>query len=177
VNASSTLLSQVTNLTGGTVGNFWTLGSDFLVVILLFVLIFLIAWWAGKAFIISFLLSLYTGYAIYSVFLKASFLSYLPQSSPFITLGEMVGVFFVLCLIAFFIIHKALVPDFISIGFFGLLILSFLATGFLLALAFHSFPVVPLYSFTPEVSSIFAPDEYFFWWFAAPLAGLFFFVR
>jgi hypothetical protein len=70
--------------------------------------------------------------------------------------------------------RRVVVSDFIHIGSLGLILLSFLAAGFLLALAYHVFPVAQVYHFTPALDMLFASKTYFFFWFIAPAVGLFF---
>jgi hypothetical protein len=55
--------------------------------------------------------------------------------------------------------------------------LSFLTAAFILAIAYHVFDLNHLYSFPKPLDQLFAPNQYFFWWFIAPLAGLFFLVH
>ena len=77
----------------------------------------------------------------------------------------------------FIILRRVVVSDFLYVGIFGLAALSFFAAAFLIALAYHVFPVADVYNFTPAIDLLFAPKEYFFWWFIAPAVGLFFLAR
>jgi hypothetical protein len=167
-------LTEVNALATNTFGSVWHIASDFLVLIVIFFVVFLVAWRVGRGFIVSLLISLYVGYALYSIFPYAS---YLPADSPVIALISSLAVFIAITVVAFLILHRAIVSDFISIGVVGLIILSLLGAGFLLALAFHAFPIRAIYDFSPAISALFAPNEYFFAWFVAPLLGLFFIVR
>ena len=167
-------LAQVNALATDTFGSVWHIASDFLVVIVIFSVIFFLAWRANRGFIISFTLSLYVAYALYSVFPYASLL---PSTTPLVALFSAAALFVLITGIAFMVLHRAIVSDFISIGLLGLIVLSLLAAGFLLALIFHVLPIQAIYDFTPAVTSLFAPNEYFFWWFTAPLVGLFFLAR
>ena len=152
----------------------WSWASDFLIVIILCGVLFLFAWYMGRGPFIGLLISLYAGYALYSVFPYASFL---PASPPLVALGSAIAVYAVLAGIAYVILRRAVVSDFVYIGLFGLGVLSFLGAGFLLALAYHVFPIHEVYTFTPAVDMLFAAKQYFFWWFIAPLLGLFFLAR
>ncbi|MDR3546945.1 MAG: hypothetical protein P4M11_01485 [Candidatus Pacebacteria bacterium] len=51
-----------------------------------------------------------------------------------------------------------------------------LAIGFVLAVGYQSFAITRLYEFPPIINTIFNPT-YFFYWYIAPLVGLFFFSR
>lgn len=64
-----------------------------------------------------------------------------------------------------------------SVGFLKLTILSALTAGMVLAIAVHILPVSELYTFSAPTLALFASDQAFFLWLAAPLAGLFFFGR
>jgi hypothetical protein len=152
----------------------WAWGSDFLIAIILVGLLFLFAWYMGRGPFIALLISLYAGYALYTTFPYAS---YLPSSPPLAALGAAVGVYVVLAGIAYTILRRAVVSDFVYIGIFGLIALSIFGAGFLLALAYNLFPVHDAYTFTPAIDALFAPKQYFFWWFAAPLVGLFVLAR
>lgn len=64
-----------------------------------------------------------------------------------------------------------------SVGFLKLIILSAITAGMVLAIAIHILPVHDLYTFSVPTLALFASDQAFFLWLAAPLAGLFFFGR
>jgi hypothetical protein len=74
-------------------------------------------------------------------------------------------------------LRRVVVSDFLYVGIIGLLILSLLATGFLIALAYHVFPVTSVYHFSSAIDMLFASKTYFWWWFIAPAVGLFFLAR
>jgi len=69
------------------------------------------------------------------------------------------------------------VSDFLYIGILGLGLLSVLGAAFLVALAYHVFPVVEVYQFNPALNMVFAAKQYFFWWFLAPAVGLLFLAK
>jgi hypothetical protein len=77
----------------------------------------------------------------------------------------------------YLILRRVVVSDFLYIGIFGTLILALLGATFLIAMAYHVFPVADVYNFTPAMDALFAPQKYFFWWFVAPALGLFFLAR
>ncbi len=88
-----------------------------------------------------------------------------------------VGVYLGLSFLFYIILRRVVVSDFLYVGIFGLIALSFFGAAFLLALAFQVFPVADVYRFTPAIDLLFAPKAYFFWWFVAPAVGLFFLAR
>lgn len=166
-------LTQVQTFTTHTGVNLYSFASDFLVVIILFSFFFLLARYIGRGPFVALIISLYTGYASYTVF---PFIRFLPSSINVAPFANM-ALFGIFVAITYIILRRIVVSDFLSIGTIGLAILSFLAAGFLIALAYHTFPVQRVYTFTPAINALFAAKAYFFWWFVAPLTGLFFFAR
>ncbi len=151
----------------------WNATSDFLIVIILFGILFLFAWYMGRATLVSILLAFYCAFAIYTVFPA----SYLPTAPAMTALLAHIGLYAGLALAFYIILRRVVVSDFLYVGLFGTIILAFLGAAFLLVLAFQIFPVADVYNFTPAVAALFAPAKYFFWWFAAPAVGLFFLAR
>ncbi len=154
--------------------NAWSAASDFLIIIILLSALFLFVWYAGRGPFVALLLAFYTAYALYSVF---PYTSYLPTAPAMTALLAQVGLYAVLVLLFYIILRRVVVSDFLYIGVFGLIALSFLGAAFLLALAYHVFPVADVYQFTPALNLLFASKAYFFWWFSAPAIGLFFLAR
>lgn len=170
----SNQLSEVSTTATESALSLFALGSDFFIVLALFGVLFFFAWYMGRGPFVGLIISLYVGYALYTLF---PYLSYLPTTPPIATLGAALALYIGFSGIAYLILRRAIVSDFIYVGIFGLAFLSLLTAGFLLALLYHLFPVAPLYTFTPAVDFLFAAKEYFFWWFIAPLIGLFFLTR
>jgi hypothetical protein len=152
----------------------WTWASDFLIVIVLVGFFFLFAYYVGKGPFIGLMISFYAGYALYQAF---PYMEYLPTAPAIAKLGATLGIYLVLLAISYFILRRTVVSDFVYVGIFGMAILSFLGAGLVLALAYHIFPVRDVYTFTPALDVLFAPKQFFFYWFAAPLIGLFIFAK
>ena len=167
-------LAQVNTLATHTALTVWSGMSDFLVILVLFAVFFLFAWYVGRGQLVGLLLALYAGFALYKEF---PFVSILPTAPALTALGAQVGLYAALVLAFYIILQRVVVSDFLYIGIFGLIALSFLGAAFLLVLAYHIFPVASVYSFTPAVNLLFAAKEYFWWWFIAPAIGLFFLAR
>jgi hypothetical protein len=161
------------SLATNTMMSVWSVANDFLIVIILLAALFLFARYVGRGPFVALLISLYAAYAPYSIF---PYTSYLPATTPLITFLSHAGLYAAFVFIFFLILRRVIVSDFLYIGMFGLIILSFLGAAFLIALASHVFLIAPIYHFTPAISALF-PAQYFFWWFAAPAAGLLFFAR
>lgn len=166
-------LAQVNTVATHYAFTVWSAASDFLIIIILFGILFLFAWYVGRATLVSILIAFYSAYAIYTVFPA----SYLPTAPAMTALLSQVGLYAALTLVFYIILRRVVVSDFLYVGIFGTIILAFLGATFMLALAFQIFPVSGVYNFTPAVATLFAPKSFFFWWFAAPAIGLFFLAR
>jgi len=101
----------------------------------------------------------------------------LPTAPAMTALLSQMALYAGLTLVFYIILRRVVVSDFLYVGIFGTIILSFLGATFLIALAYHVFPVADVYNFTPAIDLLFAAKQYFFWWFAAPAIGLFFLAR
>ena len=174
MDAATQSIAQVNTLATNTALTVWNSASDFLIIIVLVTVFFLYAWYIGRGQLVSILLAFYCAYALYAMF---PYLSYLPSAPAMTALLAHVGLYLGLSFIFFIILRRVVVSDFLYIGVFGLVALSFLAAAFLVALAYYVFPVADVYNFTPAIDLLFAPKEYFFWWFIAPAVGLFFLAR
>ena len=171
---ATTGLAQINTLATNTALSAWNLAGDFLIILVLLAAFFLFAWYVGRGPFIALLVAFYTAYAFYIVF---PYKSLLPTTPAMTALLAEIGLYFALAALFYIILRRIIVSDFLYIGVFGLTILSFLGAAFLIALAYHVFPVATVYQFTPAVDILFAQKAYFFWWFAAPAIGLFFLAR
>lgn len=167
-------IAQVNTLAANTAVSAWGFASDFLIIIVLLGIFFLFAWYAGRGPFVALLVSFYGAYALYVAF---PYVSRLPAAPATTALLAQAGLYAALVLLFFIVLRRAIASDFLYIGVFGFIVLSFLAAAFLIALAYHVFPVADVYRFTPALDALFAPKPYFFWWFLAPVVGLFFFAR
>jgi len=166
-------IAQVSTLATNTAMSVWSVANDFLIVLILLAIFFLFAWYVGRGPFVALLISLYAAYAPYIIF---PYTSYLPTTPPLMAFLANVGLYAVFVFIFFLILRRVIVSDFLYIGLFGLIILSFLGAAFLIALASNVFLIAPIYQFTPAITALF-PTQYFFWWFAAPAVGLLFLAR
>lgn len=167
-------LAQVTNVATPIAMNAWGAMSDFLIIIVMVLVFVIFARYIGRGPFVGILLSFYCAYALYAVF---PYMSYLPTAPATTALFVQIGLYAALAFVFYIILRRVVVSDFLYIGSFGLIILGFLGAGFLIALAYHVFPVDSVYHFTSAIDALFAPKEYFFWWFIAPAIGLFFLAR
>ena len=167
-------LAQVNELATNTALTVWSGASDFLIILILVAVFFLYAWYIGRGQLVSVLLAFYCAYALYLMF---PYMSLLPTAPALTALIAQAGLYLGLAFLFFIILRRVVVSDFLYVGLFGLIALSFLAAAFLIALAYHVFPVAEVYNFTPAIDLLFAPKEYFWWWFVTPAIGLFFLAR
>lgn len=167
-------IAQVNTLATHTAISAWAFASAFLAIIVLVAALFLFAWYVGKGPFVALIFSLYSGYALFATF---PYLSLLPTAPALTAFFSQVAVFAVFTFISYLVLRRVVVSDFLYIGPIGLIMLCFLATGFLLALVYQVFPLHDAYAFTPAVDALFAPKQWFFAWFVAPLIGLFFLAR
>lgn len=167
-------LAQVNALASSTVHSAWGTASDFLIILVLVGFFFIFAWYVGRGPLVAILLSYYGAYAIYSAFPYERLLPQAPAITAFLTHAALfAGIGF-----AFYIIlRRVVVSDFLYVGNIGLIILSFFAASFIIAILYHLIPIAPLYHFTPAMNAIFGPNQFFFWWFISPALALFFFAR
>lgn len=167
-------LTQVSTVATPIAMNAWGAMSDFLIIIIMVLVLVVFARGIGRGPFVALLLSFYCAYALYAMF---PYMSYLPTAPAATALFAHVGLYLALSVAFYIILRRVVVSDFLYIGSFGLIILSFLGAGFLIALSYHVFPVDSLYHFTPAIDALFAARQYFFWWFVAPAIGLFFLAR
>lgn len=167
-------IAQVNQVATHTALTVWNLGGSFLIIIVLMAFFFLFAWYVGRGPFVAIMLSYYGAYAIYKAF---PYEGYLPQAPLLTALVAHIALYAGLGLAFYIVLRRVVVSDFLYVGTIGLLILSFLAAAFLIAIAYHEFGVTSIYHFTPALNTLFAHEQYFFWWFVAPAIGLFFLAR
>lgn len=167
-------IEQARALATETISTLITWGSDFLIAIIFFAALFAFGWYRGRGPLLALLMSFYIAYAVYDLFPYASLF---PASPASLVLLWHTGVFAVCTAAIYFIVRRGVSQNAVSYGTFGFIALPLLGAGFLLALAYQVFPVREVYTFTPAIDALFAPKEFFFWWFVAPIIGLFFLAR
>ncbi|HUY62172.1 MAG TPA: hypothetical protein VMV50_00020 [Candidatus Paceibacterota bacterium] len=167
-------LSQVNSIVTTTTGTLWAATGNFVIILALLGVLFLFSRYVGRGPFVALLLAFYAAYALYETF---PYMSYLPTAPAVTALVTHAAVYVALVLVFYMILRRVVVSDFLYIGLFGLVALSFFGAAFLVAISYHLFLISAVYQFNPTISAVFAPDQYFFWWFAAPAIGLFFLAR
>lgn len=180
MNAAIDGISQVNTLATHTALTVWNSASDFLIILIVFSVFFLFAYYVGRGPFVALVLAFYCAYAVYAMFLI--YMPYLPTAPEKTALFARLGLYLGFTLAFYIILRRVVVSDFLYVGLFGLIALSFLSSAFLLALTYHVFTDASIqfssiYTFTPAIDLLFAAKNYFFWWFTAPAIGLFFLAR
>ena len=162
------------NFITGSAVTYWDVISGFLVLIIPMLILFYIGWYVGRGQLVALTLAFYAAYALYAVF---PYVSLLPSAPAITALATRLGLYLGLMALFYVILRRVVVSDFLHVGLVGLLFICALGSAFLLALAYHVFPVTDVYHFNAALDPVFAPKQFFFWWFIGPAIGLFFFAK
>jgi len=171
----NSLALQISNFATAAAQNAWALVGNFLLLIILTVLMVLFSY-RSRGGIISLVIAMYAGYAIYVLF---------PFTQTIIGFGTttLVKAIISIGLYVLASIVPVIFTQRLTHGGIGILsavprfVVSFLAAAFIIAVAYHVFGISHLYTFPKPLDQMFAPNQYFFWWFIAPLVGLFILVH
>jgi hypothetical protein len=169
-------LIEVGNLATELSSDAWLWMGNFLVLIVLTVILIIFALQRGSSGLVSLNLSLYAAYAIYMVF---------PYRDAVIGIGDTpiiqailsISLFIAATVIPFILTLRLTSQSFGALSILQNLVLSFLAASFLMALAYHVFDISNIYTFSDPLNQLFEPKGYFFYWFIAPLIGVYFLAR
>jgi hypothetical protein len=145
-------------------------GTDFFAFIVLASVIAVFAFYFGGDRLMPLIASLYAAIPLYTNF---PFLSSLPNT-PYVLIGLYLTLA-VIALIAFSGLSYFMASS--TVGFLNIAVLSGLTAGLFLAIAIHILPIEEVYTLSEPTKALFTSENAFFWWLAAPLAGLFFFGR
>ncbi|HVW82728.1 MAG TPA: hypothetical protein VHC68_02170 [Candidatus Paceibacterota bacterium] len=170
-------LGQLADFYGGvahTLSPAWSYASSFLILIVLVLFFVGFARLMGYGPFVGLIAALYIGYALYAVF---PYGEYLPSGPPMTALGARVALYLGFFVISYILLRKIAASDFVHIGTVGLIVIAVCTAGFIMALAYQSFPVRTVYQFSASLDQLFAAKEWFFAWFAAPIAALYLFAH
>ncbi len=167
---------QVSTIATSFAADAWVWGGNFLILIVLTVALLFFAMHQGASGLISLNISVYAGYALYSVFPYREAILQV-GNTPIIQAVISVALFVGLMAVPFIISLRLTAPSFGQLSIIQNLLLSFAAACFMLALAYHVFDISDIYHFPEPLNGLFEPEGYFFYWFIAPLAGLYFLAR
>lgn len=164
-------MDSLNSLATGGFGDIMSFVSNFLVLLVLAVVLFLLAMRAGRAMFISLVLALYAGFGLYTVFPYAKTLTAGDTATMATASGLLI--FGLLTFFPYILIRRVATSGLMHINPIIMFLLSLVTAGFILALGYHLFNLESILPLSASLKAIITPDKYFFWWFAAPLAGLF----
>ena len=143
----------------------WGLVGNVFVFLLIVAALVVFSMRVGKAALLALILSLYIGYAVYSVFPFTALAGGTPIAN--------VVIFLTMTVVAYLLVRRVGTSGAGGTRTVPLIILCALTGGFVMALGYTTFDIDTVYSFPKTLDLLFAPKEYFFWWFVAPLVGVF----
>jgi uncharacterized membrane protein YidH (DUF202 family) len=156
-----------------------SLSTDILAGVALFAILafYGIKW--GKRRLSSLILSLYLAIPAYNAFPYFSKITeQAGEQQPFVV---PIAVYLGFALVIHFVLMQFMTTvepsESHARKWFEVLLLSLLSVLFLFAVAFNILGLESSYDFSSQISKLFEPTTYFFWWFLAPLVGLFFLSR
>lgn len=145
--------------------------GNFLVLLVIAGLLFLFAWRVGRAMLVSLILALYVGFGFFTVFpYKEAFII---GDTPLVRAVAGILLFAVLTFFPYVLLRRVSSSGNMRIGPVMLGILALITGGFVLALGYHVLNIAAVIPTTPSLDALFGPDKYFFWWFLAPLVGIY----
>lgn len=148
-----------------------TFSGNFLVLLVIAALVFFFALRAGRALLVSFILSLYVGFALFTVFPYKEMI--ISGDTPLVRAVASIALFAAFTFFPYILLRRVSSSGNMRINPVMLGVLAVVTGGFVLALGYHILNIGALVPLTPSLDALFAPDKYFFWWFLAPLAGVY----
>lgn len=156
--------------TGG-FGSIVTFFGNFLVLVVIAALLFFFALRAGRAMLISLILALYVGFALFTVFPYKEM--FIVGDSALVRAVAGIALFAVFTFFPYILLRRVATSGSMRINPLVLSLLALVTGGFVLALGYHVLDIAAVIPLTPSLDALFAPDKYFFWWFVAPLIGVY----
>ena len=150
--------------------------GNFLALIVLTVVLAFLAMRSGGSGLISLNLSLYSGYALYTAFPYRDAVIGI-GSTPLIQAILSIILFGLATIVPYLILVRVTSQSFGGLSIIQNLLLAFLASSFILALSYHVFDLSHIYTFSDPLNQLFEPEGYFFYWFIAPIIGVYFLAR
>ena len=161
--------SDIAGALDWTVGFFIHIGTDFFAFLVVAGVIAAFAFYFGRDRFMPLIAALYAAIPLWQAFPWQGYIT-----TPLVSVALYLLIV-VVALIAFSGLSGFLAGG--SVGLIKLAALSALTAGMFLAIAIHILPVQEIYAFSAPTAALFASDQSFFLWLAAPLAGLFFLGR
>lgn len=145
--------------------------GNFFVLILIAVLLFVFALRAGRSLLISLILSLYVGFALFTAFPYTD--TFIVGDTALMRAVSGIVLFAIFTIAPFVLLRRVSTSGSVFIQPIPLAVLTFVTGGFILAIGYHVLNIAAVIPLTPSLDALFAPDRFFFWWFIAPLVGIF----
>ena len=163
-------MDSLNSLATGGFSDIVTFVTNFLALLIIAGALFAVALRAGRPAFATLLVSLYSGFALYTVFPYKEALS---GGSAMVSFVGNVIIFVVLTAFPYILLSRITTSGFMRVNSLFLFGLCVLLAGFILALGYHLFSLTSVIPLSSSLDALFAPDKYFFWWFVAPLVGVF----
>lgn len=155
----------------------WSFVLSFLALLIIAAVLFGFALRYGKSALLALVIALYAGYALYVVFPYSDAVLAIGAGSALMLFIAKLVMYAILTYIPYYLIRRYGGHDYAEGHRLFVLLAAFLAAAFIIAIGYHTLGAKAAYSFTPAIDNLFAPAKYFFWWFIAPLAGVYLLVR
>ncbi|PIR85516.1 hypothetical protein COU15_00265 [Candidatus Kaiserbacteria bacterium CG10_big_fil_rev_8_21_14_0_10_45_20] len=145
-------------------------GSEFLAFIVLTAIVVAFTFYFGRERIAPLIAGLYIAIPLYQIF---------PYEEGILTTPLLQISFYLLIVVLTMVAFSGLSSVFPTSGggLIGLVILSAITAGMVIAIAIHILPVESLYTFSGATKALFESSQAFFLWMVAPIVGVFFFSR
>lgn len=164
-----TNMDQVTALANSGASGVLPVVMNFIALIVLSIVLFAFAMRAGRPAFISLMLSLYVGLGLFLVF---------PWKDQLMTGDGMTKavaallIYIGLSAVPFLILRKVNTMGLMRIHPVPLFIVSMLAAGSILAIGYHFLSLAVILPATPPIAAYVLPEQFLFYWLAAPLVAL-----
>lgn len=145
--------------------------GNFFVLILIAAVLFVFALRAGRSLLISLILALYVGFALFTIFPFTD--SFIVGDTALMRAVSGMVLFAIFTIVPFILLRRVATSGAVFIHPLSLAVLTLATGGFILAIGYHVLNIAALIPLTPSLDALFGPDKFFFWWFIAPLVGIF----
>lgn len=145
--------------------------GNFLIFLVIGAVLFFLALRTGRNMLVSLVLALYIGFAFFTVFPFKETLIF--GDTAFVRALSGIALFAVFTAFPYILIRRVSTAGSLRINPIALAILAFAAGGLVLVLGYHVLNIAAVLPLTPSLDALFAPEQYFFWWFLAPLIGIY----
>lgn len=164
-------MDSLTTFASGGFADMATFVGNFLVLLVIAAALFFFALRAGRSLFISLILALYVGFALFTVFPYKELI--IVGETPLVRAVAGIALFAAFTFFPYILLRRVSSSGAMRINPLTLAALTLVTGGFVLALGYHILNIGAVIPLTPSLDLLFAPDKYFFWWFVAPLIGVY----